>query len=103
MPSNALAFGFLAFLLETLIMLQKGEIINLQAISRYALLQVGKLLPCRCARLIHNCHVFETALVEMFVNLTFEPDGRVHSMPPFCESTEDLVREVSVTEKNNMP
>ena len=65
--------------------------INSQAISRYTLLQVGKLLTRRHARLIHNRHVFETALVEMFVDLTFKSDRRVHSMPPFGESTEDLV------------
>ena len=103
MPSNALAFGFLAFLVEMSVMLRKSEMINLQAISRYVLLQVGKLLPRRHARLIHNRHVFETALVEMFINLTFESDGRVHSMPPFCESTEDLASEASVAKKNNMP
>ena len=91
MPSNALAFGFLAFLVGMLIMLQKSKTMDLQAVSRYALLQVGKLLPCRRARLIHDCHVFEAALVEMLVNLTFESDRRVHSMPPFGESTEDLV------------
>ena len=34
----------------------------------------------------------------MFVNLTFESDRRVHSMPPFRESTEDLASEASVTE-----
>ena len=99
MPSNALAFGFLAFLVGMLIMLQKHKMIDLQAISRYALLQIGKLLPCRHARLIHNCHVFEAALVEMFVNLTFESDRRVHSMPPFRESTEDLVSKALVTEE----
>ena len=96
MPSNALAFGFLAFLVGMLIMLQKGETIDLQAISCYPLLQVGKLLPCRCARLVHGCHVFETVLVEMLVNLTFESDRRVHSMPPFCESAEDLASKASV-------
>ena len=74
MPSNALAFGFLAFLVEMLIMLWKSEMINSQAISRYTLLQVGKLLTRRHARLIHNRHVFETALVEMFVDLTFKSD-----------------------------
>ena len=52
--------------------LQKRETKDLQAISCYALLQVGKILPCRCARLFHHRHVFEEALVEMFVDLTFE-------------------------------
>ena len=99
MPSNAFAFGFLAFLAEMLMTLWKSETVDLQAISRYPLLQVGKFLPCRRARLIHSCHVFETALVEMFVNLTFESDGRAHSVPPFCESAEDLASESSVAEE----
>ena len=47
--------------------------------------------------------MFETALVEMFVNLTFESDRRVHSMPPFRESTEDLVNEASATEEITHP
>ena len=98
MPSNAFAFGFLAFLAEMLMTLWKSETVDLQAISRYPLLQVGKFLPCRRARLIHSCHVFETALVEMFVDLTFESGRRVHSMPPFRESTEDLASEASVAE-----
>ena len=80
-------------------MLWKREMINLQAISRYALLQVRKLLPHRCARLIHNCHVLEAALVKVFVNLAFKSGRRVHTMPPFRESTEDLVSEASVAEE----
>ena len=81
-------------------MLWKSKTIDLQAISCYPFLQVGELLSHRCTRLIHDCHVFEAALVEMLVNLTFKSDGRVHSMPPFRESTEDLVAsEASVTEE----
>ena len=79
--------------------LWKSETVDLQAISCYPLLQVSKLLPRGRARLIHSCHVFETALVEMFVNLTFESDRRVHPMSPFRESTEDLVSEASVAEE----
>ena len=99
MPSNAFAFGFLAFLAEMSITLWKSEMVDLQAISCYPLLQVSKLLPRGRARLIHSCHVFETALVEMFVNLTFESDRQVHSMSPFCKSTEDLESEASETEE----
>ena len=99
MPSNAFAFGFLAFLAEMSIIQWESETVDLQAISCYPLLQVSKLLPRGRARLIHSCHVFETALVEMFVNLTFESDGRAHSVPPFCESAEDLASESSVSEE----
>lgn len=99
MSSNAFAFGSLAFLAEMLLTLWKGGTVNLQAISRYLLLQVGKFLPRRCARLTHGRHVIKTALVEMLVNLTFESDGRMHSMPPFCEGAEDLASEASVTEE----
>ena len=72
MPSNALAFGFLAFLVGMLIMLQKREMIDLQAISCYALLQVSKFLPSVCPGLIHRSHVPKTALIEVLVDLTFK-------------------------------
>ena len=72
MPSNALAFGFLAFLMGMLIMLQKSKTMDLQAVSRYALLQVSEFLPSVCSGLIHQSHVLKTALIEVLVDLTFK-------------------------------
>ena len=88
-----------SFPVKLLIMLLKSKTIDLQAVSCYPFLQVSELLPCRCTRLIHNCHVLEAALVEVFVNLAFKSDRQVHSVPPFRESTEDLASEASVAEE----
>ena len=78
-------------------MLQKCEMIGLQAISCYALLQVGKFFPSVRPGLIHRSHVLKTALIKVLVDLAFKTNRGMHSIPPFCKSTKDLVCKASIS------